>query len=372
MCREGDHNTKHFSFTGQTAGGYEIPVVAIKKTRAGIVLASTLLARFGRVVFSMPGGGCVIGDRPINFFLELYARVGASVTCRDGNFICTMKGKTLSGFSYTFPKKSVTGTAAAVMLASVARGSTVLNNCAREPELVTVLNFLIESGVNIRGIGTDTIRITGRGALFGTAPLFENIPDRVQTDSFLVLSLLAGYAVTLKNCIPEHIGTETDILRSIGFNFEIGTDYIRIPPTNKHTDISTLAPFSIETREYPGFPTDAQTVFAVLATQLNGKSYIRETVFESRIEKQMEELKKMGASHTLRSETSVSVRGHTTLNGTTVQGLDLRSTCAFIIAGIIARGDTLVQNADMVHRGYEDIVTTINTLTEDGIITEKE
>lgn len=348
-----------------------VPVDMTKKTRAGIVAISTLLARFGEVECVYPGG-CVIGKRPIDFLIDIYKLAGASVEeKKEEDKLRIFLTNGLNGFEYTFKKKSVTITAIAVFLAIVAKGNTTLKNCAIEPEITSIFNQLKDEGFKIKGINTETLEIEGNGGLIDKSFTFTNIPDRIQTDSFLVLSLLAGYDIRIKDCLPSINKTEIELLKKIGFSFDVYENEIYIPKENKDLDISKLNPISIETKEYPLFPTDAQTVFSLLATQINGKSSIKENIFENRIEDQAEELRKFKTNIKTISKNELEIMGATPLIATEVNAIDLRSAFTFLLAGLIAEGDTTLNNCEILFRGYENIETQINNLSANKKLIEK-
>ncbi|MBI2048401.1 MAG: UDP-N-acetylglucosamine 1-carboxyvinyltransferase [Parcubacteria group bacterium] len=313
--------------------------------RSSVVLIGPLLARTGKAVFPYPGG-CVIGKRPIDLFLEGLARMGALV--REENGIFTLSAKRLIGADIFFRKVSVTATETLMMAAVLARGKTVLSNAAREPEIPALAEFLNLCGARISGAGTSTITIRGGAKLDGARRVFRIIPDRVEAGSFAILAALRGGRLRVANCVPEHLAGLLAALREAGVFIECGKDWVEI------TAPKQLFPVNVQTREYPGFVTDFQSPFMVLLTQAVGMSTVFETIYEGRLE-YTRDLNRMGAEIILCDPHRAIVVGPTPLFGRVVESPDLRAGLAFILAALVAKGPSTVQHIYHIDRGYERI-----------------
>ncbi len=331
----------------------DLPREEVKKTRGVIALTGPLLARFGGFSITKVGG-CSIGERPIDFYLEFYRALGAEIKEDGEKIICT--AKELTGVDFTFKRKSVVATYVCAMTASLSKGRTILRNCALEPEVTGVLNFLKENGVSIEGIGTDTLTIDGSdGKLLKAKTEFVNGPDRIETCGLVLLGVLAAKDLTISNCNTDEIKSLLDVLNSIQFKgITVEKNSINIKPPEGFS-LSKCKPFKLETEEYPGFPTDVQTQMLVLATKLNGTSHMKENIFEWRIRKQVEEIKKFGGIVNIKSDSEVELTGPVKLTGTEVDALDIRAGFAFIILSVIAEGVTKINNVSLIERGYENI-----------------
>ncbi len=317
-----------------------------KRFRASIVLAGPLLARFGRASFPHPGG-CVIGKRPIDLFLDGWTTMGAKV--RDGNDEYEVSAKKLQNADFTFRVVSVTGTETLMMTTVLAEGKTILRNCASEPEIPALAAFLNESGAKITGAGTPTIEIEGTGGkLLRARRPFRIMPDRIEAGSFLVLGAAIGKKLRVANCNPEHLSALLAALRDAGVAIKTGEDWIEI------SQQKTLRAVNIKTKEYPGFPTDLQAPFAVLMTQAQGESVIFETIFENRFG-YADDLKRMGANIFLADSHRIVVKGPTPLRGRAIESPDLRAGLAFVLAALLAKGESIINNVYQIDRGYEKI-----------------
>jgi len=255
----------------------------VKKLRASIILSGPTLAKFGSVKMAYPGG-CVIGKRPIDIFLEGYQALGAKIN--DGEEGFSLEGK-VKGGNFFFPKVTVTGTETLMMACVLSEGKTVLENCAMEPEIKHLADFLNRCGAKIKGAGTPTIEI--RGVKKINAMNERIIPDRIETGTFVMMGLASNSEITIEDCNPKHLGAVLPILKKIGAKLEIGKDYIK---TKKHDGLKSV---SITTHEYPGFATDIQPPFTLLMTQCNGISIIHEAIFEGRLFF-IDQLNSMGAN----------------------------------------------------------------------------
>jgi UDP-N-acetylglucosamine 1-carboxyvinyltransferase len=337
------------SLDTRTFASCEFDRVLAKRMRASVVLTGPILARFGEVSFPYPGG-CVIGTRPVDLFIEGYQKMGASVKEEDERFIITAKDGTLKGAEIFFRVQSVTATETFMMTATLAQGTTVLKNCAMEPEIAHLAQFLNDSGATITGAGTSTITIIGGQKLKANKP-YETMPDRIEAGSFILLSALAASDVTVKGCDPKHIESLIESLRYVGVPLEVGENFVRITAPKKGT---TFKPLSIRTHEYPGFPTDLQAPMTIFLTQSEGESTLFETIFEGRLS-YTEDLVRMGADIKMYDSQHAIIKGPTPLRGKELEGPDLRAGLAYVIAGIIAEGETRVANAYNIDRGYERI-----------------
>jgi UDP-N-acetylglucosamine 1-carboxyvinyltransferase len=324
----------------------------VKKLRASILLVGPLLARFGKVKMSYPGG-CVIGKRPIDMFLDGFQKLGSKVDWSEDGFEITSKKERLKGEAIFFPKVTVTGTEALMMTAVLAEGKTVLKNCAMEPEIKILADYLNKNGAKIEGAGTPTIKIEGVNKISGGN--FEVVPDRIETGTFVMMGLLCKSEITVKNCVPDHLGAVLPILQKAGANLEIGEDYIKV----KKGDV--LKATSISTHEYPGFATDLQPPYTLLMTQAKGMSLIHETIFEGRLFF-TDQLNSMGTAIVMCDPHRVVISGPTGLYGKTLTSPDLRAGITMLLAGMIAFGKTTIENIYQIDRGYEDIDGRLNAL----------
>ena len=335
-----------------------------RKMRASIMMTGPALARFGRVSFPKPGG-CVIGARPIDLFIDGFERMGATLTSDDDTYVATAP-QGLVGTELFFGLQSVSATETFMMAAVLARGTTVLKNAAMEPEIVALAEHLVAAGANITGAGTSTITIIGRG---GSMPLPAGallvnkgrvctvIPDRIEAGSFLFLAALAGQDITVTQCRPDHLESVTHVLKQAGVPLTINADSIRV-----HFDAAgagtkngaALSAVSIRTHEYPGFPTDLQPQLVVFLTACAGEAVVFETIFEGRLS-YVPGLAHMGASLTVFDPHRLQVKGPTPLVGAEVDAPDIRAGFAYLMAGIAAKGKTTVRNGHYIDRGHEAI-----------------
>ncbi len=318
-----------------------------KKIRASILLTGPILARYGSAIFPHPGG-CVIGQRPIDFFLNGFAQMGATIKEIGPEYHLVVPGKRLRGATIFFKNQSVTATATFLMAATLARGQTILKNCALEPEIINLIEFLVLAGAKITGVGTHTLVIRG-GQLLKTARPYRVLPDRIEAGSFAILGALTNRRFSLTHCRPEHLGSLWQIFSELGLRVTSRGSSVTITRTG-----STFRPVQLKTHEYPGFPTDLQAPLAVLLTQATGESSVFETIFEGRVS-YAETLVKMGAKIKIINPHQLTITGPTPLVGRAVASPDLRAGLAYILAGLVARGETVVHNVHYVDRGYEGI-----------------
>lgn len=321
-----------------------LPLQLVPKLRAAILLTGPLLARFGSVRFPHPGG-CAIGKRPINLFINAFTAMGARYTYTRGVHSLTAK-EGLHGAKYVFPIISVTGTETVMLAAVLAHGTTIIENAAREPEIVALCQYLRRNGANIQGAGTGTITIRGVKRLrSGVATV---IPDRIETLSFMFLALAAKQRLTITHCNPTHVTVPLQLLRDAGAQFIVTRQTITVLPWKR------LHPLKVVTREYPGFPTDGQSPLTVLLTQIPGQSEVMETIYADRLF-YTDMLNRMGAHITMHTSQHVTIQGPTKLRGKIVDSPDLRAGIAMVIAGAIAKGRTEIGNVYQIDRGYEAI-----------------
>ncbi len=327
------------------AGGlnnFEAPYDIVRKMRASILVLGPLVARLKKARVSMPGG-CAIGARPINLHLKGLAGLGANIEIKHG--YVEASADELNGAEIYFDIATVTGTENIMMAAVLAKGTTVLRNAAREPEIIALAEALNQMGADIHGAGTTVITINGVSSLKPVS--FRIIPDRIEAGTFMVAAALTGGNVTLVNAEPDHLGAVIDMLRLTGA--EISHD----GKTVKVQGQETITSVDLKTQPYPGFPTDMQAQFMVLMSVANGTSVISETIFENRFI-HVSELKRMGADITISGNTA-TVKGVSKLSGAPVMATDLRASASLILAGLVAEGQTKVNRVYHLDRGYQAI-----------------
>ncbi len=318
-----------------------------KKLRASYYFMGALLGKYGKAVMYFPGG-CSIGARPIDLHLKGFEALGAKVTVDKNKY--TVEADELKGANIYLDIASV-GATINIMLAAVkAQGKTIIDNAAKEPEIVNVATFLNNMGAKITGAGTSTIKIEGVDYLHQC--FHEVIPDRIEAGTYIIIGALSGAPLKVDNIIPEHIDSLISKLEEIGVNLELGSDYVII--NSKDSYKST----NIKTAVYPGFPTDLQQPFTVLLTQSSGKSKVTETIWENRF-MHIPYLNDLGADITVKNQTA-TILGPTKLKGCQVVATDLRAGAAMIAAGLKADGRTTITNAEHILRGYEDIVEKLS------------
>lgn len=322
----------------------------VRSMRASILVLGPLLARYGRATVALPGG-CAIGSRPIDLHIAGLQRLGASIALEHGYI--TAEAPRLRGADIEFEKKTVGGTENLLMAATLAQGETILRNCAQEPEVVALAELLVKMGARVDGIGEEVIHVRGVKELGGAS--HEIIPDRIEAGTFLVAAALAQGDVTLLNVHPGHLTTVIDKLRGSGAQIEAIE-----PQTLRVYGSSEIKPQDITTSPYPGFPTDMQAQFMVLMTQASGTSIITETIFDRRFS-HVNELLRLGASIEVVGDKAI-VRGKTPLSGAEVMATDLRASASLILAGMIAGGETVINDVEHLDRGYEKIEDKLTRL----------
>ena len=340
---------------------FEIDEETSKRLRASVIFTGPLLARFGELIFPHPGG-CVIGARPIDLFLDGFQKMGAKVQVRDDKYFVTAKDKKLQGANIFFKVQSVTATETFIMAGVLAEGETILKNVAMEPEIVSLVDFLNSCGANITGAGTPTIRIMGGNLLKSDGKVYQTIPDRIETGSFLILGALCAENLRVSNCEPKHLGILIELLKDSGVEIEVGQDYLNIINNKKQN--SEFKSVSIKTHEYPGFPTDLQAPFVVYLTQVTGESLVFETIFEGRLN-YTDNLKMMGADIKMWDAHRATIKGPNVLKGRELDGPDIRTGFAFVIAALIAKGESIINNVYYIDRGYENVEEKLRQLGVD-------
>jgi UDP-N-acetylglucosamine 1-carboxyvinyltransferase len=319
------------------------PYDLVKTMRASILVLGPLLGRFGHADVSLPGG-CAIGARPVNLHVMGLQALGASITIDNGYI--RARAKSLRGARLVLDTVTVTGTENLMMAAVLARGETVIENAAREPEVIDLADFLIEMGAKIEGAGTDTIHVQGVDGLRG-AP-YAVMADRIESGTYLVAGAITGGRVRVRKTRPEHLDAVLQKLGETGAGIERGPDWVEL-------DMGGRRPRAVDIRTapYPGFPTDMQAQFCALNAVADGTGAITETVFENRFQHALE-LQRMGANISVQGNTAIS-RGVERLTGAPVMATDLRASASLVLAGLAARGETIVDRIYHIDRGYESI-----------------
>jgi UDP-N-acetylglucosamine 1-carboxyvinyltransferase len=319
------------------------PYELVKTMRASILALGPLLARFGHAEVSLPGG-CAIGARPVNLHIDGLRKMGAEISVEAGYI--NAKATRLHGAHIFMDMVSVTGTENLMMAAVLADGLTIIENAAREPEVVDLAKYLIAMGADIQGAGTDTIRITGKEKLHGANHTV--LPDRIETGTFLVAAAVTGGDVTCLNASPAELEVVLEKLREAGADVTTGSDWIRLNMTGR-----TLKSVNVKTVPHPGFPTDMQAQFTVLNVLAEGVGMVTETIFENRF-MHVPELQRMGADIQLEGNTAL-IKHTQKLTGAQVMATDLRASASLVIAGLVAEGETVVDRIYHIDRGYEQI-----------------
>ena len=320
-----------------------------KRLRASYYFIGALLGKYKKCVMYFPGG-CSIGKRPIDLHLKGFEALGAEVVIDGEKF--TVQAERLVGAPIYLDVASVGATINIMLAASRAEGVTIIDNAAKEPEIVNVATFLNNMGAKITGAGTSTIKIEGVSSLSGC--FHEVIPDRIEAGTYLIMGALCGKGLKIDNIIPEHLESLTSKLLEMGIDLEVGSDYITVNSSDNYKSTN------IKTMTYPGFPTDLQQPFSVLLTQATGKSRIKETIWENRF-MHIPYLNDLGADITVKNQTATII-GKTNLKGSTVVATDLRAGAAMVIAGLTAEGKTTITNVEHILRGYENIVEKLKSV----------
>jgi len=314
----------------------------VKTMRASTLVLGPLVARMGHARVSLPGG-CAIGARPIDLHIKGLEQLGAVIAQEHGYI--EAQAERLKGAHILFEKITVTGTEDLLMAATLAEGETVLENCAREPEVVDLASLLNKMGARIEGAGTPTIRVQGVERLRGAR--HRIVPDRIEAGTFIIAAALTGGDLSVSSCEPRHLDALLQKLEECGVQVSATGDSVRVSGNGrpKGADVAT--------QEYPGFPTDMQAQYMALATQAEGTSVVTENIFENRF-MHAQELVRMGADIRIEGHRAV-VRGRTALSGAAVQASDLRASASLVLAALVAEGETIIDRVYHIDRGYERI-----------------
>lgn len=348
-----DDKKQEIIFDAATLTATEAPYELVRRMRASFLVMGPLLARCGEARISLPGG-CAIGSRPIDLHLKAFEALGATIEMGDG-YVHAKAPNGLKGNQVYLDFPSVGATENVIMAASMAEGKTVIENAAEEPEIVDLVTYLNSMGANIRGAGTNIIRIQGVPELKGA--VHTVIPDRIEAGTYLIAAAMAGGDVYVENALSEHLKPVVAKLKEAGVTVEEHIDGIRV------ISDGTLKAADIKTLPYPGFPTDMQAQFMALTTIAKGTSTVMETVFENRF-MHVDELKKMGAQIRIEDRRAI-VDGIKRLHGAEVRATDLRAGAALVCAGLAADGETKVTQLSHIDRGYDDLVGKLKRLGAD-------
>ncbi|GAB6100374.1 UDP-N-acetylglucosamine 1-carboxyvinyltransferase [Halanaerocella petrolearia] len=353
---QAEHKDKTIVVNTENIDSCQIPQELMQKMRASIFLMGPLVARFGQVKIYQPGG-CSIGSRPIDLHLKGLRSLGVEFTEQG----CYLEGKVdkLEGATIHLDFPSVGATENIMMAATRAKGQTIIYNPAKEPEIVDLQNFLNRLGANVKGAGTDVIKIQGVDKLDPVE--YRVIPDRIEAGTFLVGAALTKGQIVAKDLIPVHIESILAKLSETGVNVEIIEDQVRV------TGVDSWQGVQLKTLPYPGFPTDMQPQFMTLLAKAEGRSVLTETIFDNRLQ-HAEQLNQMGADIEVEDNQAI-IQGVENITGTTVKATDLRAGAALVLAGLAAQGKTTVENIYHIDRGYEGLE---DKLTKLGAIIKRE
>lgn len=348
------------SFDASTLTAVEAPYDLVRRMRASFLVMGPLLARKGAARISLPGG-CAIGSRPIDLHLKAFEALGAEIELGDG-YVNAYAPHGLKGTQIYLDFPSVGATENIIMAASLAEGRTIIENAAEEPEIVDLVTYLNSMGANIRGAGTNVIRIEGVPMLKGA--VHTVIPDRIEAGTYMIAVAMAGGDVYVENALSEHLKPVVAKLKEAGVTVQEELDGIRVISDGqlKAADVKTLP--------YPGFPTDMQAQFMALTTVAEGTSVVMETVFENRF-MHVEELKRMGAAIRIEDRRAI-VDGVAKLHGAEVTATDLRAGAALVCAGLVAEGETAIGHLHHIDRGYDDLVGKLQRLGADIVRVQAE
>lgn len=344
VAEDMEHN--HVDITGGEITTTDVPKALAEKMRASILVMGPLLTRYGSARIPLPGG-CAIGDRPIELHLKGLRAMGASIDLDEKERVIYARANRLYGSNIYLDFPSVGATENIIMAATLAEGTTILENAAQEPEITDMARLLNKMGAKIKGAGTDTVKIEGVEALHGVR--HDVIPDRIEAGTFMVAAAITRGAVLVKNALPEHIKPIIAKLRECGVEVAEVEEGLVVK-----ADEMPLSSTDIKTLPYPGFPTDMQSIFMAFLATVDGASAVIETVFENRY-MHVPELKKMGA--TIKTDDRCAIiTGNARLKGSTVQATDLRAGAAMVLAGLVADGTTAIRDIYHIERGYEHFV----------------
>jgi len=329
---------------------FEAPYELVKTMRASILVLGPLVARFGHAVVSLPGG-CAIGSRPVDLHLRALQQLGAEVAVVNGNI--EARAQSLKAANIIFDTVTVTGTENIMMAATLAEGTSVIENAAQEPEVADLASFLIAMGAKIDGVGTNTLIIEGVKSLCGAE--YSVLPDRIETGTFLVAGAITRGHVRVTRTQPRNLDSVIEKLREAGAEIEVGDDWIDL-------DMRGRRPTAVDvtTAPYPGFATDMQAQFTALNSVAEGTAIITETIFENRF-MHVQELMRLGADITVKGNSAI-VKGRSGLTGAPIMATDLRASAGLVLAGLVASGTTLVDGVHHIDRGYENIEEKLGQL----------
>ncbi|HSH30752.1 MAG TPA: UDP-N-acetylglucosamine 1-carboxyvinyltransferase [Thiohalobacter sp.] len=333
-----------------TLHSFEAPYDLVKTMRASILVLGPLLARYGRADVSLPGG-CAIGSRPVDLHIKGLRAMGAKIDVEAGYI--RARAERLHGNRLVMDMVTVTGTENLMMAAALARGETLIENAAREPEVIDLADCLISMGAQIEGAGTDTLHIQGVDTLHGTD--YRVLPDRIETGTYLVAGAITRGRVKLKDTRPEVLDAVLQVLREAGARLTLGEDWIELDMEGRRPQA-----VNVRTAPYPAFPTDMQAQFTALNAIAEGTGTVTETVFENRF-MHIQELQRMGADVRVEGNTAIT-RGVERLTGAPVMATDLRASASLVLAGLVAEGETLVDRIYHIDRGYECIEEKLTQL----------
>lgn len=334
-----------------TLNNCEAPYELVKTMRASILVLGPLVSHFGRAVVSLPGG-CAIGSRPVDLHLRGLEAMGATISVEGGDIVASVDGR-LKGARIFFDKVTVTGTENLLMAATLAEGQTVLENAAREPEVVDLAECLIAMGAKITGHGTDTIVIDGVEALHGTS--YPVMPDRIETGTFLVAAAITGGKVRVIDTDVKFLEAVLSKLEEAGAKVTCGDNWIEVDMEGRRPKA-----VNISTAPYPAFPTDMQAQFVALNSVADGVARVIENIFENRF-MHVDEMLRMGADIEVNGNTAI-VRGRTSLKGAPVMATDLRASASLVLSALVAEGDTKIDRIYHIDRGYECIEEKFGSL----------
>ena len=340
----------HFRLNTSNLSNLEARYELVKTMRASILVLGSMVAKYGYAKIALPGG-CAIGSRPVNYHLKALERLGAEISLNNGYI--EAKAKKLIGADIEFDGVTVTGTANLMMAASLAEGVTTLTNVAKEPEISDLADFLNSMGAKISGAGTDEIRVEGVEELTGTT--FKIPADRIEAGTYLVAAAITNGKITIKKIDPTRMGSIIETLQKAGADVNLNENSISLDMTK-----NAIKPVDIVTAPFPGFPTDMQAQFTVLNCIGQGESSVKETIFENRF-MHVQELNRMGTDITINGTTAL-INGVDSISGAQVMATDLRASASLILAGLIAKGETIVDRIYHIDRGYERIEEKLSNL----------
>ena len=340
----------NFKLNTSNLSNLEARYELVKTMRASILVLGSMVAKYGYAKIALPGG-CAIGSRPVNYHLNALEKLGAEISLKSGYI--EAKAEKLTGAEIEFEGVTVTGTENLMMAASLAEGVTILTNVAKEPEISDLADFLNSMGARISGAGTDEIRIEGVEKLSGTS--FTIPADRIEAGTYLVAAALTNGEITINKIDPSRMGAIIQTLMEVGAVIDSNEKSISLDMTKNN-----IKPVDIVTAPFPGFPTDMQAQFTVLNCMGKGESHVKETIFENRF-MHVQELNRMGTDITINGTTAV-INGVKSISGAQVMATDLRASASLILAGLVAKGETIVDRIYHIDRGYERIEEKLSNL----------